>query len=380
MKKILVLATLAVASFLAACGGGGDAPATVTQVPVAPTAIVSEVPQPVAVTVTPDVVTPVASTAVVPAVSPPTPVTPVTHTIPMAGTTDVTLSNVPINVKTTAVNVGQRGVNLAAFNVTFDKMSEEASIQELPFSNIYGGNVGELFTNLRLVDENGDICPQASCYVWWTGSEVRVVFNYGWKPTNELKTYALQADVSPTAPRGALYAFELVGVHMRQWGKRGDELVNGQVAGKPMEVTTIVALPVITSSQGRQIMGATPGMQYEVLNVTVACQNVGGCLAASMQIYVSNASNIQVVGSGTLTPLIGSEGYLLQTDHFIGEGISVTWSFMATAIHSNIYAQFYDMVFRIDGRDFSPVIGNPTAECIDVSQKGGGTCSFNEKG
>lgn len=366
MKKILSLAVLIASVALTACGGG-EAPATVTQVPV-PAAMEATVPVAIPETSLATTVPTTPPPWVAPAVTPPSAV----------NTADVVLSGIPVNVKRSAVNVGQRNVNFAAFNVAFDKDSPDASIQELVFRNVTGGDVSQLFTQFRFVDENGDVCPIFYCYVQWgNGDEARVVFTYGWRPQgSELKTYALQGDISPNAPAGAAFAFELVGVQMRQWGKTVEA---AEVKGKVLEVTTIVALPIVSSSQGRQIMGATVGMQYEVLNITLTCPYRTGCLLKEMKVFIDSAENVQMVGAGTLTPLIGTSGYLLQTDYFIGEGVTVTLSLVATATSDKVYAQWYDAIFLIDGTEFSPA-ANPVSECIDVAVKGGGNCYAGGKG
>ena len=147
MKKLMmILVAVGTAFSLTACGGGGDAPATFTQVPVSqatPAVVVAAPP-----------VLPNQAVYQGPAKVPETaPQEPAKHT-------DVTLTGVPVNVKQSTVSVGQHSVNLAAFNATFDKDAGDASVQELVFRNTKGGNTGDIFSMLRFADARGDVCPQ----------------------------------------------------------------------------------------------------------------------------------------------------------------------------------------------------------------------------
>jgi hypothetical protein len=363
MKKLTVLVSLVAPLFLAACGGG-RAPATFTHVETLAPASAAAAPAPASA----------AASSAAPSVAPTLPPVPVTKP------TDATLTGVSINVKRTTVNVGERGINLAAFTTAFDKDSGDASIQELVFRNTKGGNMGDLFSTLRFVDSSGDVCPQYSCYVqWnWNSDEARVVFTYGWRPTDgELKVYALQGDVSPQAPSGSTFAFELIGVQMRQWGKT----VDGAVVGKPLEATTIVALPTVVSPIALQTSGAIPGQQYKAISITAMCPaspkgtQGTGCVMKELKLFVENGEGLFYEGYANLNQQYPGN-YAIELNHWFPNGTSVTWTFGTTATNSVIYAQAYDYVFTVDGMQLSPIVTDPSMSCTNATtgQTGQSVC------
>jgi hypothetical protein len=357
MKRILSALAFVATVLLAACGGGQEAEGvTFREVPLAsPQASLASAIIPTTTTTTTAVTTP--------KVRPPIAAPETTPSVPQ-GTTDLTISGVAINVNRTTVNVGERNLNVNAFNGSFAANSGDATIQELVYRNPYGGNNYELFSDVRFVDAVGSICPQASCYVnWGPGPEVRVVFIYGWKPTSELQVLALQVDmISSMAAVGRKFSLPLIGIQMRQWGKT----VSGLVSGKAMEITVGVPLPTIDSPIATQLVNATIGNQYNILNVVASCPADVRmyCAAQSVEVYTDAAD---LTYSGGAVSWISPGTYLVEMNHYLSPGQSVTFSFHGVASGVVVYTQVGRTKFNVDGVEVSPIVQNQSVQVIDLA-------------
>jgi hypothetical protein len=199
---------------------------------------------------------------------------------------------------------------------------------------------------------------------WGAGGEVRVSFTYGWRPTNELQVFALQGDVSPTAPNGSTFAFQLVGVQMRQWGKT----IDGYVKSKALEVTTIVALPMVTSSIATRLVNASVGTSYNVYNISATCPVTVRtfCEFKSVKIY-SDADGFSYGGNGTVSAT-SPQNYVVELNHSFPPGMTVSWSFYGTVASSTVYTQAYDLTFIVDGIEVSPSLLDQGVKTIDEAK------------
>ncbi len=358
MKKLSMLLALVATVLLAACGGGQEAEGVeFRQVPLAsPQASLSTAIIPTATAAT--------ATTTMPKVRPPIAAPETTPSVPIATTTDLTISGVAINVNRKTVNIGERNVNLNAFNGSFAANSGDATIQELVYRNPYGGDNYELFSDLRFVDATGNLCPQANCYVnWGPGPEVRVIFTYGWKPTSELQVLALQADMNPTAAIGRKFSFPLIGVQMRQWGKT----VQGLVSGKAMEITVGVPLPTITSPIATQLTNATVGNQYNVLNIAASCPAEARMYCAFKSVEIYTDSTDFTYGDGAAVQWISPGVYRVELNHYLSPGQSVTFSFQGVAASNVVYTQGQRFNWNVDGVEVSPLIPDQSVQVINLS-------------
>ena len=328
MKKILVLATLVAASFLAACGGGGGEESTVA--------------------------TPVS------VVAPPT----ITITTPPTKPAAVAFTNLA-DGPAPAVIYGEQDVVVGKFQRIHTVGCAE---KELTFRNQDDSvNLRNILNkrHVHLVGKDGDVGDSVPYVVQVEEKEVKIMFtsNYWYAPAGSREKFQLVADISPViqGPRVAL-ALDIVDARPDSFCGE-DPVTSGQ-----MSSLTVFwqELPQLYSNLYRMQGASMIGSPLFVADPMIYCPAGTGCRMEGLR--------AAVIGGGELSINDGIDTFWSRS---YGEGTekSISMSFFVPAntfsgmrVMSVAEAYVLDtevtkMTIDMGGRKVSPLFGYSEANC-----------------